>query len=96
MRLAQRARDASLALTLLDAGGAPARLIAGNGHVRRDYGVPLLLAARAPGAKVVSVGFVEVAAGATPDPESLRGRYDYVWFTPAVEREDPCAGLRMP
>ncbi len=96
MRLAQRARDAALALGLLEAGTVPALLIAGNGHVRRDYGVPVPLAARAPGAKVVSVGFVEVAAGATPDPAALRGRYDYVWFTPAVEREDPCAGLRMP
>ena len=96
MRLAQRARDAALALSLLEAAGAPALLIAGNGHVRRDYGVPPLLAARAPTARVVSVGFVEVAAGATPDPAGLRGRYDYVWFTPPVEREDPCAGLRMP
>jgi len=96
MRLAQRARDASLALTLLEVGGAPALLIAGNGHVRRDYGVPPLLTARAPTARVVSVGFVEVTAGATPDPEALRGRYDFVWFTPPVEREDPCAGLRMP
>lgn len=95
MRLAQRARDASLALGLLDAG-APAVLVAGNGHVRRDYGVPGLLAVRAPGAKVVSVGFVEVPAGATPDLQALRGLYDYVWFTPASEREDPCAGLRMP
>jgi uncharacterized iron-regulated protein len=96
LRLAQRARDAALASTLLETGGGPAILLAGNGHVRRDYGVPVLLACEAPRARVVSIGFMELAAGERPDAEAWRGVYDYLWFTPAAERDDPCAGLRMP
>ena len=45
---AQRARDAVMADTLARAGPAGAVLIAGDGHVRRDYGVPLYLAAYRP------------------------------------------------
>lgn len=95
MALAQRARDASLARTLTETGG-PAVLIAGNGHVRRDYGVPAILAGAAPGARVASVGFLELGPGERPDPETWRGLYDYVWFTPPATREDPCLGLTLP
>ena len=45
MRLVQRATDASMADALL--GHKPAVLVAGNGHVRRDYGVPQVLRALA-------------------------------------------------
>lgn len=91
MALAQRARDASLARTLLAAGG-PAVLIAGNGHVRRDYGVPTLLA----GYRTLSVGFLEVTPGETPDAQAWRGIFDIVRFTPPATRDDPCAGMVMP
>jgi uncharacterized iron-regulated protein len=86
MRLAQRARDAAMAAALLESRGRPAVLLAGNGHVRADYGVPRLLAGR----RVVSVGFLEsgdVVAGAP---------YTHLWITPKVERDDPCANLTMP
>jgi uncharacterized iron-regulated protein len=82
MRLAQRARDAAMASALLSGGGQPAVLIAGNGHVRSDYGVPRLLAGR----RVVSVGFVE------PKEASAGAPYTHLWITPGVERADPCAG----
>ena len=95
MALAQRARDASLARTLLEAGG-PAVLIAGNGHARRDYGVPVMLAAAAPRALVVSVGFLEAAPGDRPDAAPWRGVFDYLWFTTPAPRSDPCADLKMP
>lgn len=86
MALAQRARDAAMALALLSAAG-PAVLVAGNGHVRRDLGVPLYL----PGnATVLSVGFIEARAG-EPDPRAYDpGAYDYVWFTPPQPRPEPC------
>ena len=86
MRAAQRARDAALALALQGSGGHPAVLVAGNGHVRPDYGVPRVLAALQPRARITSVAFVELAAPG----EAATG--DYRWITPAAAREDPCAG----
>lgn len=90
MRRAQRVRDAAMAASLRASGGRPALLIAGNGHVRLDYGVPTLLRARQPAARIVSVGFVDDAKlpAAT--------RYTHVWITAAPAREDPCAGFVLP
>lgn len=90
MALAQRARDAAMAKALQSATGA-AVLVAGNGHVRRDLGVPRYL----PGGQdVVSVGFLETRSGEV-DPRTYQsGVYDYVWFTPPQPRPDPCAGIK--
>ncbi|WP_319531088.1 hypothetical protein [uncultured Cohaesibacter sp.] len=56
-------------------------LIAGNGHVRRDRGVPMFLDASD---KAVSIALIEVIRGQT-DPQSYSAfdpkLYDYVWFT---------------
>jgi uncharacterized iron-regulated protein len=93
MLLAQRGRDAAMALALIDARDkrttGPVLLLAGNGHVRRDHGVAQLLRRLQPGARVLSVGFVE--AGGTASP----GGFDLAWSTPAVERADPCAGMSI-
>lgn len=91
MGWAQRARDAAMWLSLqaaAQAQGKPAVLLAGNGHVRRDYGVAQLIAAQQPAARVASVGFVETDAQIQGAP------YHYVWITAAPKREDPCAGMR--
>lgn len=91
MALAQRARDAALAAALAGAPGG-AVLVAGNGHVRRDLGVPRYLPREAT---VVSVGFLEIRDG-EPDPRAyVRGAggepaYDYAWFTHPQPRPDPC------
>lgn len=98
---AQRTRDAHLADRLLTADtGDGGILITGNGHARTDRGVPSHLARRAPGKKVVSVGLLEVSPE-SPEPKDYAAAYsasalpfDYVWFTPAVPQEDPCAALR--
>ncbi len=89
--LAQYARDDAMARSLQIAHltGARAVLIAGNGHARRDVGVPLHLARRLPGAKVLSVGLLEGAAEG-PAP------FDHVWRTTGVERGDPCAAFGKP
>jgi uncharacterized iron-regulated protein len=88
----QRARDARLALALLRAAGKDGRavLVAGDGHVR-DGDVPTMLA-RAGVARdaIVNVGLLEV--GAEADREA--GRFDFVFFTPEAERDDPCDALR--
>jgi uncharacterized iron-regulated protein len=96
MRDAQAARDAAMADALLRAvagGATSAVLIAGNGHVRRDHGVPLWLARRQPAAKVVSVGFLERGADGSAPSVAERGVYDIVWLTPRQPRPDPCAGF---
>ncbi|HEX6211504.1 MAG TPA: ChaN family lipoprotein [Methylomirabilota bacterium] len=101
MVLAQRARDAMLADRMLTAGGDGAVLIAGAGHVRTDLGVPLYLRARAPDASVAAVGPLEVEDARTEPAHyaaDFGGRlpFDWVWFTPRLDRGDPCAHFRRP
>lgn len=93
MRLVQRATDVSMANVLLN--HRPSVLVAGNGHVRKDYGVPQVLQALAPTLKIVSVGFYESGADRQELVKSLAGRYDYVWLTDRAERSDPCEGFKL-
>lgn len=96
MRTAQEARDAAMTDAMLRASDTahPAWLIAGNGHVRRDYGVPRFLAQLRPKQKTVVVGFLEREQdGSLPSVEE-RQVYDVVWVTTRAEREDPCAAMR--
>ncbi len=91
--LAQRLRDASMAAALQRGRGenGVAVLVAGTGHVRRDYGVPTLL--RAP--RTVVVAFTEVAAGENvAEDYGPRDAYDYLWFTARVDEPDPCEQFR--
>jgi len=94
MRAAQVVRDASMTQALLQASATgPAWLIAGDGHVRKDMGVPRLLRVAAPAKKVLSVGFLEREENGDLPSVSERQVYDLVIVTPRAEREDPCAGL---
>jgi len=107
MALAQRARDAALALAMVDAmkrlpAGARVVLITGNGHLRADIGVPHYLRVLAerdaePGAtppRVMGIAFVERSGDGTPD--GADGTQDEVWFTPRAARADPCASFKPP
>jgi uncharacterized iron-regulated protein len=90
MAAAQRSRDARLARSVVDAhraSGLPVVLLAGNGHVRRDIGVPRYLAEIAPHARVFGIGLLE-AGEAAPVP------FDAAEVTAAATREDPCNALR--
>ena len=68
-------------------------VIVGRGH-QAAGGLPAQLAAARPGSRQLVVDMVE----APPDtgPEGRRGGQagDVIWLTPAVDRGDPCAGLR--
>jgi uncharacterized iron-regulated protein len=71
-------------------------LVAGAGHVRSDYGIPVYLTAKAPGRQVVSLAFVEVDE-LEPEPHkyflahaAARPPYDYLWFTPRADDEVGC------
>ncbi|HEX6981077.1 MAG TPA: ChaN family lipoprotein [Alphaproteobacteria bacterium] len=91
----QRMRDAHMAHALVSAAALPqvdgAVLIAGIGHVRRDRGVPWQLERMAPGRAVAVVAFIEVdRARRNVDDYDVAGRFDYVWFTPRLDDEDPC------
>ncbi len=90
MVLAQRARDAAMAHAMLAAApGTRVVLIAGNGHVRTDLGVPHhLRAAGVPAAQIVAIGFVERGA------ENGDAPYDLRRVTAAARRADPCTALR--
>ena len=96
----QWARDARMAEALVRAGQRDgAILIAGAGHVRTDRGVPFHLQRRAPGATVVSVAFLEFEATVdAPAGYAVRFEgalpFEYVWFTPRVDTDDPCTRLR--
>ena len=93
----QRVRDAQMAQSLIAAGNPDgAILVAGAGHVRNDYGIPVYLTAKAVGKLVISIAFLEVDKQKT-EPHSYAlpypdGRlpFDYVWFTPRVDDENPC------
>jgi len=95
---AQRMRDAAMAQALTDAATVDgAILIAGDGHVRRDIGVPVYLDVAA--SQVVSLGLVESdpnersPAALADQFERSPARYDYVWLTDRATRDDPCAAL---
>jgi uncharacterized iron-regulated protein len=95
MALAQHARDARMARVLLGVEEQPAVLVAGSGHARLDRGVPYYLGLEAPGAQVVSVAIIEVEHEQA-DPRGYLGAapFHYLWFTPRVSDEDPCAAFR--
>ncbi len=103
MAFAQRYRDAHMADVLINAAakGGSAILIAGNGHVRADRGVPWYLHQRAPDKKVISVLLIEVEDGKN-DPADYVERddtgkptSDYIVFTPRAPRDkDPCEDMR--
>lgn len=86
----QRLRDAVLAratLKALDDTGGPVVIITGNGHARRDVGVPAYLARLRPDLEVLTIGQQEDGAGAP-------GGFDILLSSPAVDRPDPCAVFR--
>lgn len=82
MARAQIARDAVMAQVMRAAAPRPVVLLAGNGHVREDLGVPRWL----PAGPLLSVGFVE-----RPPAVAKYGRQIVV---PAAARPDPCAAFK--
>lgn len=83
---AQVARDQFMARMIGTFAARGVVLLAGNGHVRKDIGVPRWLS---PALRERShvVGYLE------PDDDDV-GAYDEVVRTAAQPREDPCAQMR--
>lgn len=86
MALAQVARDQAMAAAVEEHAGRGVLLLAGNGHVRTDAGVPLWLSP-ATRARSEAIGLLEIGA-------RERGRFDRVLWTVTQARPDPCAGMR--
>jgi len=82
MARAQYARDAFMAKALREHAAHGVVLLAGNGHARRDLGVPRWLAL-AP-ARVFAVGFLET------DSSTPASAFDAVVRAPPAARDDPC------
>jgi uncharacterized iron-regulated protein len=88
MARAQYARDAVMAHALTAHAEHGAVLLAGDGHVRRDIGVPRWLAIDPR--RVLAIGFLE-SDSATPE-----AAFDAVVRTAAAPRDDPCARFIAP
>jgi uncharacterized iron-regulated protein len=85
----QRLRDAVLArevIAALDETGGPVAVITGNGHARRDWGVPVFLDRVRPGLNVFVLGQSEDG--------QISGVFDEVLDAPSVQRDDPCEAFR--
>ncbi len=100
MTMMQRRRDDHIARRLAAAaqGKDGAVLIAGNGHVRRDYAVPfyLLHSGAFAADQVLTLGARGVRRGET-DPSAYADGdrpFDYLWFTERIDNEDPCTKFR--
>jgi uncharacterized iron-regulated protein len=83
---AQMARDIWMAKLIRDQQPRDVVLIAGNGHVRKDIGVPRWLTTYGPKLTMETIGYVEGGAA--------KGQFDVVKTVPAVKRPDPCAKFK--
>lgn len=97
----QQLRDTIMARALVqNANKDGAVLIAGAAHARNDRGAPAYVRGRDADASMFVLTWLEVDAGVT-DPaayaqpwNSATLPFDAVWFTPAVDRPDPCAEMK--
>ena len=86
----QRLRDATLARAVAqamrDTRGAVV-VITGNGHARKDWGMPSILAEVMPDARIFVLGQTE-------DDAAMDGVFDLILSAAPVARPDPCDALR--
>lgn len=92
---AQIARDIWMAHTLLAQSGRDAVLLAGNGHIRPDWGVPYWLRQRGVKPDRV-VAYVEAGPVGEATRTSPGGDEGEVQVVPAHARPDPCEGFKAP
>jgi uncharacterized iron-regulated protein len=86
---AQMARDIVMARSVRPYANRGVVLLAGNGHVRRDIGVPFWLPTDAAHG-AISIGVLERDEGSGPDAAA---DFDAYVITERAERTDPCKEL---
>jgi uncharacterized iron-regulated protein len=91
MARAQIGRDLTLARSIRPHIDRGVVLLTGNGHVRKDIGVPYWLSPQER-SRAFSVAIVEPDEARGP-AENLAGRFDAILVTQAVDRPDPCIEL---
>jgi uncharacterized iron-regulated protein len=91
MSLAQQAKDSAMSLTLHRSQKPMRFLVAGNGHVRKDYGVPRILKSLYPEEKTLSIGFVEEEEFLRKNAKEYRDLYDVIVVAGNSPHEDHCA-----
>ena len=96
MAAVQRGRDAAMAEVALS--HLPSIVLAGNGHAWKHLGVPYVVNQAAPQLRTLSVLFMEWDESRPAHEkqaflDELAPQADYVWLTPSITREDPCAKL---
>jgi len=89
LALAQVARDQFMARAVEANAARGALLLAGNGHVRTDVGVPRWLSP-ATRARSEAIGLLELG------DDGDAAAFDRTVVTPRQPREDPCAAMRRP
>ena len=100
MMLGQRVRDAAIANSLVDNKTKDGIvLIAGSGHTQQN-GVPGFIRAADRSGKIFTMAWMEVDKRFS-HPEDYSDYwgtddlpFDYVWFTPRIDRPDPCEQLK--
>lgn len=101
MALVQRAKDVVMSMSMVNhRDGEIAVLIAGSGHVRNDRGVPVFIRLQDAKAKILALTWIEVLEESTSVDVyeehwgSSQAPFNYIWFTPRVDRVDPCEALK--
>lgn len=105
MVVVQKARDAGMALRLVEAGkdGRGALLVTGNGHARKDLGVARYIRRLQPSARILSIGLLEredappdrgASSASAPASSEVGQNFDLVYFTERLPEDDHCAELQ--
>jgi len=96
MSRAQMQRDRIMTESLVDKP-RPVVFLAGSGHVRNDYAVPMQLRRKFQQFSYLSVAFISVQEGEL-DPKAYlqngKAIYDIIYFTPSHTNQDPCDEFR--
>jgi len=94
---AQLQRDHVMATSLIN-NNAPVVLIAGGGHVRNNYAVPMQLLNRYHRVSYISLSFIQVNPEMNKPEEYIDGdpkNFDILYFTPSYTDQDPCVKYRI-
>ncbi|MEL6947038.1 MAG: ChaN family lipoprotein [Pseudomonadota bacterium] len=105
LALVQRLRDGLMARQAIDSimdgtNNSAGLVITGNGHARKDRGVPYFAKQINSGAFQTVIGLIDVAKGKNAfadyplTDENGAPLYDFVLFTPAASVGDPCEEMR--
>lgn len=92
MSRAQMQRDLVMVNAIIDKQ-RPVVFIAGSGHIRTDYAVPMQLRRNFNQTSYLSIAYVSVQEEMQDPQEYLQDNYslyDIVYFTPSHTNEDPC------